>query len=97
MGFNENRQELLQNIWRAYLILAEHCMKVGAAWQQQDPQVRLEADQRCVYVDMPQLAFQLLTKVCPCNTGNVQKRLHGTGECSRRCYDRAAAHQAGPV
>lgn len=36
MGFSKNKQELLQNIWRAYLILAEHCMKVGAAWQQQD-------------------------------------------------------------
>lgn len=28
LGSNDNRQELLQSVWRAFLILAEHCMKV---------------------------------------------------------------------
>lgn len=28
LGSNEHKQELLQAIWRAFLVLAEHCMKV---------------------------------------------------------------------
>jgi hypothetical protein len=28
LGFNEHRQELLQAIWQAFLLLAEHSMKV---------------------------------------------------------------------
>lgn len=29
LGPNEHKQELLQAVWRAFLVLAEHCMKVS--------------------------------------------------------------------
>jgi hypothetical protein len=28
LGANEHKQELLQAIWQAFLVLSEHCMKV---------------------------------------------------------------------
>lgn len=35
LGANEHKQVLLQAIWQAFLVLAEHCMKVRpcSCWQ----------------------------------------------------------------